>query len=35
MTAGLIAEYDFDHNTTPEVVRISKVSNIVVLPLRR
>ena len=28
MIEGLIGVYDFDHSTTPEVVRISKVSNI-------
>lgn len=29
MTDGLIAEYCLDHSTTPEVVRISKESNII------
>lgn len=28
MMEGLMGVYDLDHNTTPEVVRISKVSNI-------
>ena len=28
MMEGLVGVYDLDHNTTPEVVRISKVSNI-------
>lgn len=28
MIAGLVGAYDFDHRTTPEVVRISKESNI-------
>jgi hypothetical protein len=27
MIEGLIGVYDLDHSTTPEVVRISKVSN--------
>lgn len=30
--AGLMDEYVLDHNTTPEVVRISKVSNMLGFP---
>lgn len=30
--AGLMDEYVLDHSTTPEVVRISKVSNILGIP---
>jgi hypothetical protein len=29
MIEGLTGAYDFDHNTTPEVVKISNESNIV------
>jgi hypothetical protein len=28
---GLMGEYVLDHNTTPDVVRISKVSNILLV----
>jgi hypothetical protein len=31
MMAGLVGAYDFDHRTTPDVVRISKESNILVM----
>jgi hypothetical protein len=35
MMEGLIAVYDRDQRTTPEVVRISKASSIVFAPLLR